>query len=68
MSYMLKRDFSRPRAVFASPTRNLDAAITKPGISPMVHPVSVEVDAFNEPGPQPRENAGKPGRSGTRLK
>ena len=34
MSTLLKRDFSRPRAVYAAPTRNLDAAVTKAGASP----------------------------------
>ena len=64
---MLKRDFSRPRAVFAGPTRNLDAALTKPGVSPHVTPISVEVDAAYEPGPAPKEHASAR-KSGTRLK
>lgn len=43
MSNILKRDFSRPRAVYASPTRNTDGALTKPGVSPHMQPMSVEV-------------------------
>lgn len=41
----LKRDFSRPRAVYAGPTRNLDGALTKPGVSPMLQAKSIEIDA-----------------------
>jgi len=66
VSSMLKRDFSRPRAVFASPTRNTDGALTKAGISPHMQAVSCEVDAQFEPGPAPRKMTER--SSGMRLK